>query len=271
MPRNKGDIIKLESDICLRAVASAGKELIDFQNNNPKNLEKWNKFEAGLVTQADLKSDEIIKNIIKEKSKHVILSEESREDFDASSDEFFCVDPLCGTVPYSNNLNTWGLTVSFFSKDRSVGAIGCPGINDYIHCDEKNVYLNGEVYMPEINFPEMIDMTLCLEIEQGKNWFELFNNELNWVKNFSYINSFASAVYPGLQIIKGNLPIMAIYKISLEHVGGLISIGEKIGIKSTDQFGNNLKTDNLIDNVPDWFIFGWPDVHESLLKKINKS
>ncbi len=40
MPRNKGDIIKLESDICLRAVASAGKELIDFQNNNPKNLEK---------------------------------------------------------------------------------------------------------------------------------------------------------------------------------------------------------------------------------------
>ena len=114
--RNKGDIIKLESDICLSAVASAGKELIDFQNNNPKNLEKWNKFEAGLVTQADLKSDEIIKNIIKEKSKHGILSEESREDFDASSDEFFCVDPLCGTVPYSNNLNTWGLTVSFFPK-----------------------------------------------------------------------------------------------------------------------------------------------------------
>ena len=89
-------------------------------------------------------------------------------------------------------------------------------------------------------------------------------------KNFSYINSFASAVYPGLQIIKGNLPIMAIYKISLEHVGGLISIGEKIGIKSTDKFGNKLKTDNLIDDVPDWFIFGWPEVHESLIKKINK-
>ena len=254
----------------MSAVTSAGKELIDFQVKNYKSLEKWNKFEAGLVTQADLKSDEIIKNIIKKRSKFGILSEESREDFNPGLDTFFCVDPLCGTVPFSNNLNTWGLTVSFFSGDYSVGAIGCPGEKDYMHCDEKNVYLNGEIYKPDINFPEMIDMTLCLEIEQGKNWHELFNKELSWVKNFSYINSFASAVYPGLQIIKGNLPIMAIYKISLEHVGGLISIGEKIGIKSTDKFGNKLKTDNLIDDVPDWFIFGWPEVHESLIEKINK-
>jgi len=254
----------------LSAVTSAGKELIDFQAKNYKSLEKWNKFEAGLVTQADLKSDEIIKNIIKKRSNFGILSEESREDFNPELDKFFCVDPLCGTVPFSNNLNTWGLTVSFFSGDSSVGAIGCPGTKEYMHCDEKNVYLNGEIYKPDIEFPEMIDMTLCLEIEQGKNWHELFNKELSWVKNFSYINSFASAVYPGLQIIKGNLPIMAIYKISLEHVGGLISIGEKIGIKSTDKFGNKLKTDNLIDDVPDWFIFGWPEVHESLIKKINE-
>ena len=47
----------------MSAVTSAGKELIDFQAKNYKSLEKWNKFEAGLVTQADLKSDEIIKNI----------------------------------------------------------------------------------------------------------------------------------------------------------------------------------------------------------------
>lgn len=186
------------------------------------------------------------------------------------SKEFFCIDPLCGTVPYSNNLTSWGLTVSFFSGNKSVGAIGCPGINEYIYCDQENVYHNGEIYKPDISFPEMIDMTLCLEIEQGKNWSNLFKKELDWVNNFSYINSFASAVYPGLQIIKGNLPIMAIYKISLEHVGGLIAIGEKLGLKSTDSFGNNLNPDSLINNVPDWFIFGWPEAHENLINKINK-
>ena len=270
MPKIRGDIIKLESEICLNSVNEAGNELLNFQkNNNFKNLEKWNKFEAGLVTQADLKSDKIIKEIIKNNSNHNILSEESREEFNLMSEEFFCVDPLCGTVPYSNNLNSWGLTVSFFSGDKSVGAIACPGIDESIYCDEDNVYLNGEIYKPKVEFPEMIDMTLCLEIEQGKNWSKLFQNELSWVNNFSYINSFASAVFPGLQIIKGNLPIMAIYKISLEHVGGLISIGEKLGLKSTDIFGNDLKTDNLINNVPDWFIFGWPKVHEELINLIN--
>ncbi|MBK66230.1 MAG: hypothetical protein CL769_04680 [Chloroflexi bacterium] len=263
-------MIKLESKICLDSVKAAGSELKNFQkNNNFKNIEKWNKFEAGLVTQADLKSDEIIKKIIKKNSNHNILSEESRDDFSLSSDKFFCVDPLCGTVPYSNNLNSWGLTVSFFSDNKSVGAIGCPANNEYIHCDDENVYFNDEIFKPIASFPEMIDMTLCLEIEQGKNWSKLFKEELDWVKNFSYINSFASAVYPGFEIIKGNLPVMAIYKISLEHVGGLMSIGEKIGLKSTDGFGNDLKTDKLINEVPEWFIFGWPEVHEKLIEKIN--
>jgi len=56
MPRNKGDIIKLESDICLSAVASAGKELIDFQNNNTKNLEKWIQFKPKTTIDDGIKS-----------------------------------------------------------------------------------------------------------------------------------------------------------------------------------------------------------------------
>ena len=36
---------------------------------------------------------------------------------------------------------------------------------------------------------------------------------------------------------------MAIYKISLEHVGGLIAIGEKLGLKSTDSFGGGLSNE----------------------------
>ena len=29
------------------------------------------------------------------------------------------------------------------------------------------------------------------------------------------------------------------------------------------------KPDNLINDVPDWFIFGWPKVHEELINLIN--
>ena len=47
------------------------------------------------------------------------------------------------------------------------------------------------------------------------------------------------------------------------------SKAKKLGLKSTDIFGNDLKPDNLINDVPDWFIFGWPKVHEELINLIN--
>ena len=145
----------------------------------------------------------------------------------------------------------------------------CPSSNEIIYCDEENVYKNADILTPRPNFPEIEDMTLCLEIEKGKNWVDLFKNELDWVKNFSYVNSFASAVYPGSQVIKGNLPIMAIYNISLEHVGALILIGNKLGIKSTDLKGNELNVNEFKNNTPEWFIFRWPDALENLMNKIN--
>jgi len=271
LPKSKGNIINLEAKICIEAVEKAGKELKAFQEKNViSNIKKWNKYEAGLVTEADLISEKIIIETIKSKSSFPILSEESSEEFSFTDNEiFWAVDPLCGTVPFSNSMETWGLTVSFFSSGHSsVGAIMCPSSNEIIYCDEKNVYKDGVILTPKPSFPEIDDMTICLEIESGRNWVDLFKDKLDWIKNFSYVNSFASAVYPGAQIIKGNLPIMAIYKISIEHVGALILIGNKLGIKSTDVKGNELNVNDFKKNTPEWFIYGWPDAHDKLMNKI---
>lgn len=61
---------------------------------------------------------------------------------------------------------------------------------------------------------------------------------------------------------------MAIYKISIEHVGALILIGNKLGIKSTDVKGNELNVNDFKKNTPEWFIYGWPDAHDKLMNKI---
>tara|TARA_B100001029_G_C15063865_1_gene461447 strand:- start:4435 stop:5259 length:825 start_codon:yes stop_codon:yes gene_type:complete len=274
LPKSKGNIINLESKICIQAVEKAGKKLKNFQENNIiSGIKKWNKYEAGLVTEADLISEKIIIETIKSQSSFPILSEESAEEFSFSNDNenFWAVDPLCGTVPFSNSMETWGLTVSFFSSNNSsVGAIMCPSSDEIIYCDEKEVYKNGNIINPKPNFPEFEDMTICLEIESGKNWVNLFKNKLDWVRNFSYVNSFASAVYPGSQIIQGNLPIMAIYEISIEHVGGLMSIGDKLGIKSTDLEGNDLSVNDFKNKIPEWFLYGWPSAHSKLMDKIRK-
>ena len=66
MPKSKGNIINLEVKICIEAVEKAGKELKAFQEKNViSNIKKWNKHEAGLVTEADLISEKIIIETIK--------------------------------------------------------------------------------------------------------------------------------------------------------------------------------------------------------------
>ena len=79
-----------------------------FQDKNiVSGLKKWNKHEAGLVTEADLISEKIIIETITSKSSFPILSEESTEEFSFIDNEnFWAIDPLCGTVPFSNSLDT---------------------------------------------------------------------------------------------------------------------------------------------------------------------
>ena len=227
------------------------------------------------MTEADLLSEkEIISLIKKQDSKYIILSEEATSSFQyPSSKQFWAVDPLCGTVPFSAGLDSWGVSVAYISKSKktSVGAIYCPASKELVYCDENKVYKNEEEFLVNPKFPKIKDITLCLEIERGENWTKLFKDQLDWVKHFSQINSFASAVYPGLQVINGKIPLMVIYKISLEHVASLLVIGQKLGLCATDIHGNDLDLDSFQDKIPEWFVFGWPEPHNELMNIIKKN
>ena len=259
----------------MNAAKKAGYVL---KNKHPKflgdNLKTWNKDEVSLVTEADLLSEKEIISLIKEKdSKSIILSEEATPIFQyPPSKQFWAVDPLCGTVPFSAGLDSWGVSVAYISKSKktSVGAIFCPVSNELIHCDENKVYKNEEEFSVSPKFPKIKDTTLCLEIERGENWVKLFESQLSWVKYFSQINSFASAVYPGIQVINGKIPLMVIYKISLEHIASLLAIGQKLGLCATDIDGNDLDIDNFQHKIPEWFVFGWPEPHNELMNIIKK-
>jgi len=237
-------------------------------------LKKWNKSDAALVTEADLMSEkEIIRIINRANLNCPILSEEDTSNFIFPKDnKFWAVDPLCGTVPFSCGLDSWGLSVAYLSKSKSssVGAIYCPNTGETISCDENSVYINEEKLLVSPKFPKLKDMTLCLEIEDGINWVNLFRKDLEWIKHFSYLNSFASAVYPGSQIILGRIPVMVMYRISLEHIAALITIGEKMGLCATDLRGDDLDIADFDQKIPDWFVFGWPEPHNELINKIKE-
>ena len=65
------------------------------------------KHEVDLVTEADLRSEEILINAIKKEFPNDgIISEES-ETVNSNADRFWVIDPLDGTVNYANDIHTY--------------------------------------------------------------------------------------------------------------------------------------------------------------------
>ena len=69
------------------------------------------KHEVDLVTEADLRSEEILVNAIKKEFPNDgIISEES-ETVNSNADRFWVIDPLDGTVNYANDIPQVAITL----------------------------------------------------------------------------------------------------------------------------------------------------------------
>ena len=129
-------------DYAKEACVSASKILL--QNFEDKNsLKTWFKEKGALVTEADIKSDNKIRDILlKSELGAEILSEESIFSATKSNEYKWLVDPLCGTVPYSMGLPHWGISVSLIKNYKPhLGVLSLPVLKEMIWNDE-----NGNVY-----------------------------------------------------------------------------------------------------------------------------
>jgi 3'(2'), 5'-bisphosphate nucleotidase len=86
-----------ELDVALQAVTEAGNVILDIYG---EKYETTIKHDDSPITEADLKSNEIIKKILS-KTSHQILSEEDEDDQSRLSEEIiWIVDPLDGTSDF---------------------------------------------------------------------------------------------------------------------------------------------------------------------------
>ena len=86
-----------ELDVALQAVIEAGKAILDIYGGK---YETSIKHDDSPITEADLKSNDIIKRILS-KTSHQVLSEEDKDDQSRLSQEIiWIVDPLDGTSDF---------------------------------------------------------------------------------------------------------------------------------------------------------------------------
>jgi 3'(2'), 5'-bisphosphate nucleotidase len=113
-----------ELDIAIKAANAAGNEILEIYKGE---FEEFTKNDNSPITKADLKSNEIIKEILS-KTDHKILSEEDNDDQTRLSEEIiWIVDPLDGTSDFIDKTGEFTVMIALVkNKKPIIGVIGWP-------------------------------------------------------------------------------------------------------------------------------------------------
>ena len=146
-------------ELAKTAAITVGKELLDhFHHGNRKAKLKSDKT---LVTEADLKADHLLQEMIKKAfPTDGILSEESSTIF-PDNEHVWIIDPLDGTVNFNLGLHYWGVSISHLrSGQPKDAALYFPVIDElYTATAGAGAELNGKPLLtsnPPVNSPHAI-------------------------------------------------------------------------------------------------------------------
>lgn len=154
--------MKLSSDdidalckLAIEAAMSAGKLINSYLNRHVKTLKKktGSSHAAQIVTEVDFKSQELILEILKPSIKQfdlAILTEESPDTKNRLEKDFFwCIDPLDGTLPFSESSYGYAVSIALVSAkgESHIGVICDPEKGSLYHAIlNKGAYKNNALW-----------------------------------------------------------------------------------------------------------------------------
>ena len=113
-----------ELDIAIKAAKEAGDAILEIYQDD---YETSTKNDDSPITDADLKSNEIIKKILSQTT-HEILSEEDKDDLNRLTQEIiWIIDPLDGTSDFIDKTGEFTVMISLIKNKKPIlGVIGWP-------------------------------------------------------------------------------------------------------------------------------------------------
>ena len=239
------------------------------QKRGEPPLNSWTKDGGGLVTEADIASDQAITQVLKvHNMPGAILSEES---YTPAGDDglTWLVDPLCGTVPFSTGLAHWGVSIALRQGGSlELGVLTLPTQQDQLTVVRGHgVSRNGRIWTSSSPGARLSEVAVALEIDGGAEWKRALVGSLDWVGSVGQINSFSSAAFPIAQICLGRLAAAVFYKITPVHLAAGALIATELGIMATDASGTPL--DWSQDGEFPVVVIGWPEVHGQIIEAMS--
>ena len=232
-----------ELEIAVNAAIKAGETILDIYDGNFRTTTKT---DDSPVTDADFKSNEIIKKILS-KTDYSILSEEDIDDPKRLSENtIWVIDPLDGTSDYIDKTGEFTIMISLIKNNEPIlGVISWPTEKTLFVAQKGSGafrYSNNE--WTKISVSKISDLSLCRTVGSRHH---LTDKEKNFIKKLGIVNftSIGSSLKVG-KISSGEADAYITTTDKMKEWDSAAShcIVHEAGGKMTDMLGNDISYNN---------------------------
>lgn len=233
----------VELDIAIKAAEEAGNAILEIYH---RNFEAFKKSDGSPITEADLKSNEIIKEILSQ-TEHVILSEEDKDDQSRlSKDIVWIVDPLDGTSDFINKTGKFTIMIALIKNKKPVlGIIGWPTEKTlFVAQKGSGAFRYSNEEWKKISVTKVAELTKCRTVGSRHHLSDkekLFIKKLG-IENFTSIGS--SLKVGKISSGEAEVYITNTNKMKEWDSAASYCIISEAGGKMTDMLGNDIIYNN---------------------------
>lgn len=173
--------------LAIETAAFAGKHIQNRVGNHGETLSKnaGNTLASQVVTEVDLESEQLILAALKESTLQYqlgVLTEETEDDSSRlEADYFWCIDPIDGTLPFTEGVSGYCVSIALVAKDGTpvIGAVQDPVTGRLYHALKGGgIFVNGEP-LPKISAGSPSHLTWAMDRSMnGTSYFPQLQVEM---------------------------------------------------------------------------------------------
>lgn len=258
-----------ELDIAIAAANKAGEAILEIYK---EDFDSNTKTDDSPITEADIKSNEIIKRILSE-TQHAILSEEDDDDLDRLSKEIiWIVDPLDGTSDFIDKTGEFTVMIALIKNKKPIlGVIGWPTENTLFVAQKGSGafrFSNGK--WEKISVSKVTDLTRCKAVGSRHHLSDkekLFIKKLG-IEDFTSIGS--SLKVGKISAGEADAYITTTDKMKEWDSAASYCIVSEAGGKMTDISGNDLTYNNREVHHLNGIVVTNGLIHDKIIEEFKK-
>ena len=258
-----------ELDIAIKAAIEAGDAILEIYQ---KDYNIFTKTDDSPITEADLKSNEIIKKILS-KTKYSILSEEDIDDQSRlSKDMIWIVDPLDGTSDFIDKTGEFTVMIALIQNKKPIlGIISWP-TEKTLFVAQKNygAFRYSDNRWDKISVTKMNELSKCRTVGSRHH---LSEKEKKFIKKIGIkdFTSIGSSLKVGkISSGQAEVYITTTNKMKEWDTAASYCIVSEAGGKMTDMLGNELTYNNKNVYHQNGILVTNGLIHDKIVKEFKK-